>query len=274
MRANSANIIKIPRDVTKLNFKEMIQNQALVPKYKPVLPPDFLARCLPYLASIPLVYKNGLVDSESTISNFEGLNSPHENVDPDIIKNMVRMLYRFPRSSLIPTAQIRAPKYASLTPIPMYAHKLYNKVPYEKWMKNKYLRTFLGKELEDILSLPTVMLDSKDIQRYRKIAVTIKTGVKAGVQEPFNTWRCNIAGFSLPIFEDSPEYDEDGEEEQYKFVAYPRIAIIIKLQLWLANVQYRVPGTMILDLNDWDHTPEALDAQVADTAEDKDSLWI
>ena len=39
--------------------------------------------------------------------------------------------------------------------------------------------------------------------------------------------------------------------------------MVLWLQIWMTNSEMRMSGTMILDTENWDNTPEALDSKVA-----------
>jgi hypothetical protein len=51
----------------------------------------------------------------------------------------------------------------------------------------------------------------------------------------------------------------------------PKIAIMMILQIWLANASLRDPSSMILDPENWDGLPRAIDSVVPSK---KETPWV
>lgn len=221
-------------------------------KWKPPFSDSFLDHCLPILASIKLETRAGKISSEDTflsLKNEGSITTPNGLMAASNVMQLIRMLYFTKRSHLVSGSQIRDSRLATFTPLMLYAHKLYNDVPYSSWLHDKSIHYFLGTTLDLILEvkkLPDITLDQ--LIEHRKVALTFKTGVKQGKQEQAYNYKCaidNINGFPLP-----------------------RPVIMMMLQLWLAHASVRntyhsedgkLQSSMILDPLDWDHVPNAID---------------
>lgn len=237
--------------VLKLNYEELCNTAEKAKKakirYKPGLSSTFLPHILPILASVKLETKNGKISSKDTFSgllDYEYIETPNGEISGINVQYLIRFLYLVNRGDLIYGSQINNSTLAAFTPLMLFAHKLYNNVPYSKWDKeDKAIKGFLGPILEVILEVknaPELTIDK--INTYRNMALTFKSGAKAGTIDKLTNYKCSIS-----TLEDIP---------------YPRTAIMMYLQTWLANAAIRDTNSMILDPINWDVVPEALDIVV------------
>jgi hypothetical protein len=225
------------------NAEKAFANHKL--KWTPPFSDSFLDHVLPILASVKLETKGGKVSASDTFMQLKhagSVQTPNGLMDATNVMALIRMLYFTKRSALLSASQIRAPRFASFTPLMLYAHKLYNDVPYSSWIKDdKYLGFFLGNTLDLILEvkdIPDLTID--EVIKYRQEALTYKTGKNAGTQAPAHTYKCVLTTVrEMPL---------------------PKPAIMMLLQIWLAHASVRNTESMILDPLDWDNIPDALDA--------------
>lgn len=238
--------------ILTINFKELAKNAEIKhnnkkTKWKPQLPATFLDHTLPLFASVKLETTGGIVSATDTFNGLKStpvITTPNGDVPGTDIVELLKFIYFGKRGDLLPGSQIRNPRYAALTPLFLYAHKLYNDVPYGSWDRtDPLMKVFLGTHLESILEVdevPNLTIDQ--VVDARKEALTFKSGVKMGQQDqPFN-YKCGINGLNG--------------------VELPKLVIIMTLQLWLAHSSVRNTESMILDPLDWNNVPEALDLSV------------
>ena len=262
------------KDILNIDWKEYIanaQNIAKVP-WKPKLPEHFLPHLMPILASIPLVKDEfGYVKSTETFANMPiELETPNGQFSSAVLKRIMGFLYFMPRSSLLSAPQGKDPTYGSLTPIPMYAQKRDNNVPYEKWdRKDPQFKYFLGRYLEPVLnfrndpSASIPYMDNRDIVRSRAAALTFVGGSKAGTTDSLTSYKCNISQIMVDKYAEEDEGSDDPYgNELYYHVPLDKTIIRMILQTWICNASVRKPGVMILNPTNWDDTPSALDAAV------------
>ena len=203
--------------------------------------------------------ENGKVSAESTIKNLpDVIKTPDLIVKKEIVLSMLKLFYWAPRSKLLRETQNKAPRFATFTPMSMYAHKLHNNVNYEDWDKSdKFLQYFLGRQLTWLLKMPLdriPILDSEDIEHNRGLALTYKTGRMAGQQSSLTAYKCNLTKLRCKNTA-NPGFEFD-------YVPMPKMGIIMYLQLWIANANIRdTSGSMILNPYEWDLLPEALDIE-------------
>ena len=160
---------------------------------------------------------------------------------------LIMFIYYAKRGDLIHGTQNKNPTLASLTPIFMYAHKLYNDIPYSRWdAKDDYMPQSLGRTLEPILKIDKLP-DPKDydLVETRNEALTYKSGKRAGELSPITGYKCNIRRI--------------GE------IDLPNIAMFMILQLWIANASLRNENSMILHPINWGEVPVPFDSTIPET---------
>ena len=161
------------------------------------------------------------------------------------IVNSLYIMYYIPRSIILKQSMTKVPKFASFTPLFMYAHKSYNNIPYEFWNKNDAgIHWVLGPMLEKVNNqakeIEYFELSNDEIKEGRIEALTWKSGKKAGQIIPLTGFR-SVAGITI----------------NDKYIPNPMLYMI--LQLWICNSDVRDTTSMILDPWNWDRIPEALD---------------
>jgi hypothetical protein len=236
--------------ILTIDFKEHADNAQTAYttkgiKWKPSFADSFVDHTLPILASVKLEYTAGKVSSLDTftgITDTKTIETPNGTIASSNVLQLIRLLYFTKRGGFISASQIRKPRLATFTPLMLYAHKLYNEVPYSAWDRSdKRMYLFLGNTLDLILevdSLPDLTIDK--LLEYRKEALTYKSGAREGKMEQAFNYKCGV------------KFIED--------IAYSIPVIQMMLQLWLAHSSVRNTESMILDPLDWDNVPEALDA--------------
>lgn len=256
------NLMNIPLSPILEEAKKAKDDPKTYRSWRPtqIVSPHFLDNCIPYLASIPLERKGGKVSPQLTYQGLMENNvitTPNGEVKGKWIYQLLQILYFVKRGHLIPQgSQVKHSRLASFTPMALYAQKLHNGVKYSEWLKEPGISLFIGPVLEqatDVDAVPTLTVD--EINKYRKLALTYKTGAKAGEMAPLTAYKCPLT------------YLQDRRENEYKL---PSLAVMMILQLWLANVNARNTDSMILDPLNWDNVPKALDAVKEDTAVKKE----
>jgi hypothetical protein len=176
----------------------------------------------------------GLFSASSVIKYLKEYNS-------ELLYALI-ILYKFDKSKMLGTLT-NHPKYASLTPIFLYAQKL-NGNMYEEWDKtDPELGKLCGKSFTSMLGLDIPKVPW-DVQALRdQVSLDDPTKYKGGplVLDSFKVPSTNIMNKML-------------------------------LQSWLANVKYRMPNIMVLDPWDWDAVPEIVDV-VETTTSISDIPW-
>lgn len=212
-----------------------------------MLSTDFCSVLTRDLREIKLVLNdNGKVSAGLTIRQAE-----------DQLKHAAKIAYTSPRSSLLTIPAAKNPRYASLTPLLMLAHKEKDGVLYEDWDKeDEYIHFALGPYLGQLLQDSILEFDitTQDIAKLRVEylgegkPVTGYTGRK----------------IDIPI-------DEGIKVSLMGSKAYSKIL----LQVWIAHASLRVPNVMILDPWHWDNVPEAFDSVEVPSpvSEVKDLPW-
>jgi len=238
--------------ITSLNFEGYAHNAETSHKnksikWKPPFAASFLEHTLPIFASVPLK-KNpeGLISSTevfNTLENTPIITTPNGDMAGKNILQLIKLMYFAKRGDFIVGSQIRGSRLATYTPLFLYAHKLYNDVPYSSWDKaDTRLRPLLGMVLQHILDVKKIP-DTFDAKIERELALTFKTGAKAGTMEKPYNYKCVIS--------------------ELNGVTMPKTAIMMLLQLWLANSSVRNTDSMILDPLEWDNAPEPLDVETS-----------
>lgn len=271
----------------KINWKDYVTNAQnySTNHWVPDVDKEFLDHLLPILASIPLQKvpsgskSGGLISASRTLELMpEILETPNGTISGNDAKCILGFLYYIPRGKLMKTSMIKAPKLGGLTPLAMYAHKLYHKVPYSSWYAgDKAIKWFIGRSLEPIAVMKAQnvivpLLNDGEFLANRKTALTHRSGSKFGQMAKLTEYKCVIDHLEVKEFEDSePEPYQDLTEDGMTKFYLPKIAIQMVLQLWLANASLRDTHSMILQPHNWDLPPDAKDA--AGTAEVEALPW-
>jgi len=203
-----------------------------------LLGPSFVRELVEYLSNLELIKgPTGKINTTKTVT-----------IANDEMKAAVGICYECNRSDLLVTAAKEQPEYASLTPLVMYAQKKYNKVPYEQWDKTDEnliwaLGKLLGAHVDPRLhvfeySRVKAYLDN-NTEKYNKLRNEFLNG------KPADGYYAKKVIFD---YEDNI-VQMNGNNLMAKML----------FQTWVANSSLRVPGAMILDADDWDKVPSALD---------------
>ena len=237
---------------------------------------SFLPHCLSLFSTIPLIRNDdGLVSMHKTV---KALPDVHTTTEGDITKAALMDLIMFTsltnRSSLAAKAATKDPTLGGLTPLFMYAHKLYNDVQYSEWSRrDKYIMYALGKflatnwtfisgykrtETEGVNDkhIPVTMinytwndtlvpkpdLDYEKVKLLRNDLMVYASGANAGI-------------IPAPTIYKMRQCIIDG-------VKYPSSLLIMELQTWIANVDLRNTESMLLDMWDWGSTPAPWDVKI------------
>lgn len=146
--------------------------------------------------------------------------------------------------------QTKNAKYGSLTPLLMLAVKETLGLSYSSWSREDIpsIKLVLGKSLSVLADLPRDVYVRDYLDLRGKLLETTKSGVATTVSPT-----SHLNKSSLFMFGDEP----------IEVFGYPRrILTFIYNQLWLANADIRLPEVMILDINDWDNVPDAIDMSI------------
>lgn len=178
------------------------------------------------ISKLKLLKLNGKISAEQTL----------KSIDNEQLKTITRALSATNRSDLYMGPAKFNTRYCSLVPLFMSAFKEYNDVGYEEWDKtDPYLKLCVGVKLyEDIM--PYIHGVNYPIRELRPLALNYH-----GKEISKTAWPRHM--IHLP---DSTKWKGNN------------LARSIYLQTWMANVQHR-DKFMILDLQDWDNIPKALD---------------
>lgn len=190
---------------------------------------------------------NGKTDNkismQATLRNIskEGVNG----ISFEDIRALILISSKIPRSKLV-SSMVNNPKYGSLTPLFMYAHKLYNNVNYSSWDVNDPLiavaiGTFLNNALDFQKAYPTIM----SIDTTERIALL---GSRKYIDYPTHL---------------KHTYTADQTEDIAETIVYPKEWLVMNCQFWLANRELRDTDSMLLDIKNFGRIPKALDAAPA-----------
>ena len=138
---------------------------------------------------------------------------------------------------------------------------------YEEWDDtDPYFKVFIGKFLEPLIEFhgrPNSVMDDMvyigdrdgeelSLNELREFYLTFRYPREAvATMKPLTAY----PQIHQPSLEYCPENDEVEE--------IPYLVMVLWLQIWMTNSEMRMSGTMILDTENWDNTPEALDSKVA-----------
>ena len=199
-----------------------------------------LPHSIPILGSLPIV-SNKISESLANLSKLTTVDTPNGPVDAKQVYAAIR-LFHFLNRSMFYTTTRKDPRYMSLTPMLMYAIKEIQNKPYEYWdKKDPKAVVLMGLNLYKAVneySMPT----RKEIESDRNIQFKMH---------------------------------KEGDYKITKGLAFkaPMLTKLMVMQCWKAAPSERVPGAMILDLDNWDNVPEPFAPKVEDTKK-VDDLWF
>ena len=232
------------------------ENYAALAKEEPTsnqgVDASFLDHCLPIFASIPWTRNpttNLILVKESLEPLYKSnvpIKTPNGIIRSTNLIHLMSFIYRVNRSKFLAKSMIKDPRLGTLTPIVMYANKLYNNIGYDEYevKNNNWVKIILGnKMLADIVNvIEEPNLDATKVASLRENTLKYASGAKAGQQAPITMNKMRIRAI-----------DE---------TTYPIAAMFMYLQVWLANSQLRDKDAMILDPIHWGNVPDAYDAEI------------
>lgn len=168
-------------------------------------------------------------------------NSAYETlaqIENEEIRAGLKIFSEVPRSRLIPTMR-KNTRYCTLVPIFLSAHKEHNNTPYEYWDKeDRAIKFALGNQLYEAYET------WKNLEEY--------------TEQDLKTLRYDVLHYGS-----SKEYSKtDWQRHTVSFAGRKlpsgNMLRYILTQTWMANAELR-NRYMILDFENWDNMPEALD---------------
>lgn len=242
--------------VTLTKKEQSAQPRPAVIKY---LDSGYLQQAFTIFRSLPvvrtddgLISASGIVERLKVSSTIKTINA---DLEADDILALIEIMFHTPRSVFLKSMS-REPLLASLTPLPMYALKEQHGIGYEEWDKtDPKLKAFLGKQLSCILDYKDIPVEDIDLPRFRDYMTTAGNGDK----KPFTAYPLRTA---KPV-------DTSGNpillgDDALIIPSNKAVVTSILAQIWLAHSSLRRPESMILDLRNWDKTPEPYDFDTSD----------
>lgn len=223
------------------------------------LPRDFCTTLTRELSNIELRNKTDsaqyvpgeLVSATKTLLNIE---SPQA-------KGAMSIAFNISRSDILGCVAKDNPEYASLTPLFMWAHKKYHKVPYEAWDKKDPMMEFaLGKFLKPLLDAENV-ISFAEIQQYLLDNPEDHARLRA---EHLNDK--NATGYFGRML------NFEINDTPVKLAGSSCVTKML-MQTWLAHASIRVPKAMILDPTNWDAIPKGVDGTNKEVKEAMKLPW-
>lgn len=198
----------------------------------------------------PSVTKNDLIDFDLQVASYLPVKDDNgkysvtktlAKIDNEELKAYLKFVgLTHARSKLFKGSAKDNTRHSALTPIFLAAHKQYNNIKYEEWNKDdKFIRFAVGFRLYDsIMKWKDIPLSKELHAICRRNALVTPKGkeVKASAW-PFHNIKLDRTTVLRPT-------------DMFRH---------IWLQTWVANAELR-NEFMILDVNNWDFQPEALDA--------------
>ena len=205
----------------------------------------FIPQALARLNELQLSRVNDKIDAKELLRQIMDY--------PD--KLAIWMLFVFAtRGSILASPQtvVTRRDYCTLTPLVMYAFKLYRNVAYSAWDRST-ISSVVAPALVEAMLFDKVVEVTPELQEE---ALTYKTGAKAGTKELSTNYK-----LTLPL--------------SYRQLDMPKLAGYMYLQTWCAHPTIR-SSAMILDPLDWDNMPKPLvPVDIEDKAQHNISdLWF
>lgn len=235
----------MPKAISKLTTAEVERAAELPVELSKILfvlrkyDTTFLEFVIGLFSQVKLQMKpDGDVDVFQTLSNLGPVVYRDMEFSSEDIQEYLKLFRKYSFGEITSMTQIKS-KFNCAVPLMLYAHKLYNNVPYSRWFSGGKNSTVLGKALGTLCILET-RADISDIDNLRFRMVTGKQGDGEKIYS-FSGYKCNKTG--------NDEWD-----------ALPKIYRMMEGQLWIFNSQHRNEN-MILNWWDWDNIPEPFDAK-------------
>jgi len=197
----------------------------------------------------PKLYKEDLLKFDVQISNYRPVSGDNgfsvtetfKQIDDVNLKNYLKYCaLEQARSDLTQAKATEATRHCPLVPIFLAAHKEYNGVNYNDWDRSdKFMRFAVGYRLYD------------SIEKWRKIPLSKELRDIARRNALITPKGKEVNPAVWPLH--NIRIDKNNVLRPTDYFRH------IWLQTWVANVENR-NEFMILDVNDWDLMPEALDA--------------
>lgn len=217
----------------------------------------FVEHMLPIFASIPLKtitrFDKRTISMTRTLENLatmDNLKTPSGLIPVEEVFALIKLAYIVNRSEFIKKAN-RNPELAAFTPLFMYAFKRYpleNKMgsKYEHWdKKDENIEVALGKALYKAYCFH---VENPNLIR---MALPTELRVKKAGQRKLTDFPKNL--------HHSERFEET--EDPAWTLEFEFWWLVLDFQFWLAHVDLR-SSAMILDLENWDKMPKALDANI------------
>jgi hypothetical protein len=226
--------------------------------------------CLSLFAHIPLVREETgqLYSVSKTLEALWQMKSlvtkQGETLDPVFLAHLVNFMGKANPGEIAGKGSM-TDKTSGFVPKFLYAHKLYNDIPYEAWDKeDSRMALALGKGLEFILPARDIFTPeviekyiAPNVAKLRDAGLTNKEGVTKGA----STYGMLTAAIDALVSSIVVEDDEEAENlvaNLLKNRALVTNTFRILLQTYMANSVKRSPN-MILDIHNWDNMPESID---------------
>jgi hypothetical protein len=213
---------------------------------------DFLSSLTTDLSFIKLIRNDdGLVSAKET---FAGI------LDEQYAK-AAYIAFDMPRSSLMKGNAAQNAKYATLTPLLLFAHKHYHKVQYEEWdKKDTNIIHALGRQFAPLFKQENLEQDWEAIYKVLTLEKVSELRELYVGNRKATGWMGSKTEF------------EYGGEGHFTLLSGSIIAKML-LQCWIAHPSIRVPGAMILNPHNWDAIPEAFDLSVESSDFRQEKSW-
>jgi len=203
----------------------------------------FLNTIYPILASVKLIAKDGKFSPSQTLAALgDVIETPYLNFSKDQFRGYFMLVTKIAPTAWIRNPMTQEPKFSALTPLFLAAHKLHNDVDYESWdFEDPAIKHLLSDRLIELRTFKDHDFSTIDKLKLRDEVMLVK---KSGeIQDPikYPTSKTLYIG-----------------DMQVKATA---LLPVILSQVWLANKKYRT-NLMVLDPNNWDSIPPAIDVKI------------
>lgn len=213
---------------------------------------SFIPHCLTFFSTIPLVYHtprtlNTALPKE-LVSMSKTLAAVPEGETRSKLIDLLWIMKNVPRGKLITVNQGKKPEYGALTPMFMYAHKLYNKVPYYHWDRDdRRIGAALGYFLCDAHA-DSLTCEKPPLETLKSLRKSKAAGKK------YTDW----PNTSLKIVHLDAPTGEPGDDPEP--IVYGKELCTMLFQFWLANASLRDENAMLLDIYHFEIIPKPFDA--------------
>jgi len=227
---------------------------------------DLFAHITPIRGSVEGKDGKNLYSVMATVSNLKEqgkvVTTNNKYIDSSYMINLIKFVgLANPGDVLGKMSTTKAPHLGAFTPKFLYAFKRNKGIQYEEWDKeDEGMYLALGKRLKGILTFACL---TEDVYT-RCIAPSVAELRTAGLKgKPATNYMLAVAAADLACILLADETEVSIEANRSPTARKDLcFCLQIMLQTWTANLALRVPDTMILDMWDWDNTPEAVDAEL------------